>query len=108
MTDDIGTKFVIGGDPLIEDPERRRELYARVFGSVDGRIVLADILQTGGCGIADWDPGMSAEAGFYRFGWRGLSLDIAYTAGLDKGRIGLALVEGKLESMKEPHDEDET
>lgn len=102
MSDGFTTPFVLAGDPMLEPPERRQALYARVFGTVDGRQVLADILARGGCGTPAYSPvGGSPEAALYNSGGHALALDIAATAGLDPHRAGLAMVEGQLESMME-------
>ncbi|MEQ9436031.1 hypothetical protein [Hyphomonas sp.] len=101
----VSTPFLMAGDPLIEDPERRAALYAKVFGTLDGRMVLADILMLGGCGRAAHEAGKDPYDTAFNSGGHALSLEIAQTAGLNIGRIGLAMIEGELETMMEPHDE---
>lgn len=101
----ISTPFLMAGDPLIADPDRRAALYAKVFGSLDGRMVLADILMCGGCGKPAFEPGQDPHQTAFNSGGHALSLEIAKTAGLDIGRIGLAMIEGELEPMMEPHDD---
>ncbi len=109
MTDGPNTPFILPGDPMMQDPERRREAYAKVFGTLEGRQVLADILMRGGCARPAYEPDQpDYREALYNAGAHSLSLAIAVDAGLDVGRIGLALVEGELETMMEPQHETET
>lgn len=109
MTDVFKTEFSLPGAPIMQDPERRREAYMKVFGTLQGREVLADILMRGGCARPAFEPGQpDGREAYYNSGAHALSLAIAVDAGLDVGRIGQALVDGELETMMEPQYETET
>lgn len=110
------TPFLMRGDPDFEDEERRLEAYRKVFSTVDGRMVLADILVRGGCGTPAWSPAPDGPDGrplyrrptadaIFNSGIHAFALSIASDAGLNTGLLGRALVSGILETMKEPHDD---
>lgn len=101
------TPFVLAGDPMLENEERRAEIYRQVFSTVNGRMVLADILVRAGIGRPAYEPGQTnpSDAVFYS-GMHAKALEIARTAGLELGSLGRALTEGELETMMEKHDDD--
>lgn len=111
MTDIFTTPFLMNGDPGFETEERRREAYHKVFSTVDGRMVLADILMRGGAGVPAWmppahgEPRQPPEDAIFNSGLYAMALSIANDAGLNTGKLGRALVTGTLETMKEPHDD---
>lgn len=98
------TTFAAGGDPMMDSPGRRQELYGRLFSTGDGRAVLADILAVAGVGWADFEPGMDRDTSTWRSGVKANALSIARTAGLDTGALGRALITGKLEAMTDAHE----
>lgn len=108
MSDDnpFKTPFLLSGDPLLEDEDKRQEIYRQVFSTVNGRIVLADILMRAGVALPAFQPGGDANEGFYNSGAHAYALSIAQTAGLHLGRLGRAMVEGTLETMMDKHDDD--
>jgi hypothetical protein len=99
------TLFSIRGDPLLDDGEKRAELYARVFSTADGRMILGDILARAGLGRADYEPGVARDDAIFFSGVKHCALDIARMAGLETGAIGRALVNGRLEDMAHASDE---
>ncbi len=99
------TPLTFAGAPELDDVEKRRALYKRLFSTVDGRQVLADILTRGGVGRPAFEPGGNRDDALYFSGVHALALEIAFAAGLDMGRIGSAFVAGDIETMMEPHDD---
>jgi|GEM_PF-3144002 len=93
------TAFTMQGDPVFRDEQRRREIYAKVFGTSDGRMVLADILMGSGIASPAWTPGRPQEDAQFNSGCHAMALQIAETAGLNLGALGQAMVEGHLEAM---------
>lgn len=93
------TPFGPHGDPVMDRPGARAEKYRRVFSTVDGRDVLADILALAGVGAADFMPGDDRDASLWRSGVKAGALAIADRAGLNTGALGRALIVGKLEAM---------
>lgn len=88
------------GDPALDQPGAREDLYRDVFSTFDGRRVLADILARSGIGAA-FDPDAGADAGFHNSGMQAMAIDIARLAGLESGALGRALVSGQLEAMND-------
>jgi hypothetical protein len=93
------TPFGSDGDPVMDRPGRREEIYARLFSTKDGRDVLADILALAGIARPDFEPGVDRDDAVFRSGVKAGALSIARTAGLDTGALGRALIAGKLEAM---------
>lgn len=107
------TAFLLEGTPGLTD-QARKELYARVFSTPDGREVLADMVARCGFGLPSYLPsgadpqpdGMRAALdAVFREGQRSAALDCFRLAGMPTGRIGEALVQGRLEAMMEIDDE---
>lgn len=103
------TPFLLAGDPAFENEEHRLAIYAQVFGTVNGRMVLADILVRSGIGVPAYQPASGADAflvGYYS-GVHATALGIANDAGLSLQKMGRALIEGSLESMMESDEHDD-
>lgn len=101
----FGTPFLVVGDPALQDEEKRAALYRSVFGTANGRLVLADILMRGGVAAASFEPGAKSEDGWFNSGVHAYALSIAQTAGLNLGLLGRAMIEGVLETMMVQHDD---
>ena len=99
------TPFLVMGDPVLNNEERRCDLYRQVFSTVNGRVVLADILVRAGIAAPAYQPGRKPEDAMFYSGVHANALEIARTAGLELGALGRALIEGTLETMMDEHDD---